>query len=78
MAKGGYAETPNTFWRQGLFEESSTQKHRIGAVRALDDGRVFAYAKAGATLAAGECNQAAAVDTYSLQCAVAAAAATAH
>jgi hypothetical protein len=73
--KGGFNEVPGKIWRQGLFEESSTQKHRIGAMRLLDDGRLFVYSKAGAALAAGECNQAAATDAYSLECAVAVAAA---
>jgi len=34
---------------QGIFEESSTQKHRLGEKLELGDGRVFYYSKAGAT-----------------------------
>jgi hypothetical protein len=43
-------ETPKT-WIQGLFEESATQKHPLGCVRKLADGREFVYAKMGATVA---------------------------
>lgn len=40
-------ESPKTFV-QGLYEQSSTQKHRLGTIRRLSDGREFIYAKAGA------------------------------
>lgn len=47
---GDYVESAfgGRFFAQGLFEESAVAKHRIGTLRVLDDGRVFAYAKAGA------------------------------
>lgn len=45
MAVGNYEESPNQMWNQGLFEGSSTKKHRFGTVRKTDDGRVFRYAK---------------------------------
>lgn len=41
-------ETPKTFV-QGLFEESSTQKHPLGQIRRLSDGREFIYCKMGTT-----------------------------
>ena len=45
---------------QGIFEQSSTQKEVLGTIRQLADGRVFAYAKAGAVaLAPGKVTQAA-------------------
>lgn len=53
MANERYAEfteeTPKSFV-QGLFEESTTQKQRLGTVRRLGDGREFIYAKMGATV----------------------------
>jgi hypothetical protein len=36
-------------FNQGIYNQSSTQKEALGTVRILDDGRVFAYAKAGTT-----------------------------
>jgi hypothetical protein len=33
---------------QGIYEQSATQKERIGTVRELDDGRTFVYCKNGA------------------------------
>jgi len=72
---GGYCEGPGKIFTQSLFAESATKKHRIGAIRTLDDGRVFAYAQAGAALTAGYLNQAAVPDAYSPECAVQAAAA---
>jgi hypothetical protein len=51
-------ETPKSFV-QGLFEESTTQKQRLGTVRRLSDGREFVYAQMGATNAvAGQVYQA--------------------
>lgn len=57
MANERYAEfteeTPKSYV-QNLFEESSTQKHRLGTLRELSDGRQFVYARAGAAnIAAG-------------------------
>jgi len=53
MANERYAEfteeTPKSFV-QGLFEESATQKQRLGTIRKLSDGREFVYAKMGATV----------------------------
>lgn len=54
---GSYQESPNTHFNQGLFEESSTAKHRIGTIRQLDDGRMFAYALAGEALYTGKITQ---------------------
>lgn len=55
-------ETPKSYV-QGLFEESSAQKHRLGTVRRLADGREFVYAKMGATNGvAGQLYQTPAVD----------------
>jgi hypothetical protein len=65
-----YTEQPNFIFNQGLFEQSSTQKHRIGTIRELADGRKYAYAKAGATLVSGQVNQAAVPDTYAPNCAI--------
>jgi len=52
MANERYAEFteegPKTFI-QGLFEESSTQKHPLGTIRTLSDGRSFVYSRMGAT-----------------------------
>lgn len=43
---------------QHIWEESSTQKHPLGTLRDLGDGRVFTYAQAGAVaLVAGTVNQ---------------------
>lgn len=47
--------------RQREFEQSITQKYALGCKWALDDGRVYHYAKAGGTaLVAGELQQSAA------------------
>jgi len=55
-------ETPKSFV-QGLFEESVTQKQRLGVVRKLSDGREFVYVKNGAAnLAAGHLVQNPVVD----------------
>lgn len=45
---GTYQEAPAQVFNQGLFEISSTKKHRLGTVRRLDDGRTFIYCKNGA------------------------------
>lgn len=56
MAVGGYEDGENTYFQQGLFEESATAKHRLGTVRRLDDGRVFRYCSVtAAAIAAGLC-----------------------
>lgn len=51
MANERYAEfleeTPKS-WIQALFEESSTQKYRLGQRRPLADGREYMYIQAGA------------------------------
>lgn len=54
---GTYQEQPAGFFMQGLMEESSTKKHKIGTIRTIDDGRVFAYALAGEALYAGKITQ---------------------
>lgn len=66
MANERYAEfveeTPKSFV-QGLFEESSTQKHKLGSIRRLTDGREFIYAQMGATTGvAGKLYQSVVVD----------------
>ena len=42
---GNYNESIPTTYVQGLFEESAIQRHRIGTLRELDDGRRFRYGK---------------------------------
>lgn len=42
---GNYNEQEPKTWIQGLFEESATQKYRLGTVRRLDDGRWYRYGK---------------------------------
>lgn len=55
---GDYVEQIKKLYNQGLFEESSVAKERIGQLRPLDDGRLFVYARAGAvTLAPGKLMQ---------------------
>lgn len=68
-----YVEASPTLIAQGLFEQSSVQRHRLGALRMLDDGRIFVYCKAGGSdLAAGKLVQAPAPVTNHTNCAVAA------
>lgn len=51
----GFEISTSLVMKQGLFEESATPNHRVGACLKLADGRVFHYAKAGAgALAAGK------------------------
>ena len=38
---GDFVEERPSLYVQGLFEQSSTKKHRLGTIRALEDGRVF-------------------------------------
>ena len=46
-------ETPKSYV-QGLFEESVSQKHRLGTLRELSDGKQYIYGKVGAAnIAAG-------------------------
>lgn len=52
-----------TAWAQGLYEISSTKKHCLGAIRETEDGRMFRYAKSGATIIPGGATYAAAVDS---------------
>jgi len=60
MARGDYTEERKKIYSQGLYEESSVAKERVGTIRKLDDGRVFIYTRAGAVaLAAGKLCQAA-------------------
>lgn len=44
---------------QGLFEASNTQKHPLGTIRQLSDGRCFVYARLGANVVAGDLLQSA-------------------
>ena len=46
-----FIEQTPTVYLQGLYDESSTAKHPLGTERKLTDGRVFVYAKMGATAA---------------------------
>lgn len=56
MSTGTYQEAPNTIFNQGLFEESATQKQKLGTKRVLDDGREYVYCQAtAANIAAGLC-----------------------
>jgi len=71
---GNYCDAPGKVFNQSLFEESSVQKHRLGTIRELDDGRKFAYALAGGTLSAGLLTQGAVYDAYGTEIAVQAAA----
>lgn len=55
MTVGVYQDAENKLFNQGLFEQSSVAKHRIGTIRRLDDGRVFVYAQdSGSGLAPGK------------------------
>ncbi len=55
---------PTTTYAQGIFSESSTQLHVIGEKASTNDGRIFRYAKVGATaLVAGKLYQGPAEDT---------------
>jgi hypothetical protein len=71
---GTYQEDPPAVFSQGLFEESSTKRQRLGTIRPLDDGRVFAYALAGEALASGLLTQGAVADTLAVEKVVATAA----
>ena len=44
IINNGNVNAPSDGVRQGLFEESSTQKGNVGAERRLEDGRAFRYA----------------------------------
>lgn len=58
MAIGEYQETTPRLFVQGLYDVSAVALQRLGTIRALDDGRVYAYAKAGGVaLLAGKLNQ---------------------
>jgi hypothetical protein len=66
-----YEQNPHHFV-QSLFEESSTQLHRLGTVRRLNDGREFIYVKVGsANLAAGVLVQGAVAEANHANCALA-------
>jgi hypothetical protein len=53
-SKYGFEKTTGLVIQQGIFEESATAKHALGTRMQLADGRVFHYALAGGTLAAGK------------------------
>jgi hypothetical protein len=58
MARG-FEVTTGLVIQQGLFEDSATNKHKLGTRMQLADGRVFFYAKNGGTTAvAGNCQEA--------------------
>ena len=51
---GNFEEGLNKMYNQGLYEESSTIKHRLGTIRYTSDGRRFVYTKAtAAAIASG-------------------------
>ena len=53
---GNWQDSPAQLFVQGLYEESSTKKHRLGTVRELDDGRKYVYCSAtAAAITAGAC-----------------------
>ncbi len=53
---------------QGIYSDSSTQLHPLGAYVSTNDGRAFRYVKAGVTaLVAGKLQQASAEDTTNFQ-----------
>ena len=66
-----------TSFQQGIHDQSSTKKHRLGTIRIEDDGRIFRYAKAGGTLLAGQMTTAAPGITNHIKQTVAAAGAAA-
>jgi len=58
MGIGDFVEQKKTLFNQGLYSQSSEAKEMLGTLRELEDGRVFVYARAGATnLAAGKLTQ---------------------
>ena len=76
MSSGDYIDQKAKVFNQPLFAQSSTQKHRLGTIRELDDGRKYVYAQAGAVdLAPAKVTMAAAVSAYLQNEVVAAAAA---
>ena len=53
--------------KQGIYEVSATQEHKLGAIYKKADGREFRYARAGATqLAKNLVNAAAAPDAQAI------------
>jgi len=57
-----------TIAAQGIYSESETQLHRLGEIAFSNDGRAFAYCKAGGTaLVPGKLQQAPAEDTSNFQ-----------
>jgi hypothetical protein len=50
----GFEVTTGLVIQQGIWNESSTAKHKIGTRMQLADGRVFYYAQANGALAAGK------------------------
>lgn len=71
-----FNDQPKKIFVSNLYDISSTPQEKLGALRFVDDGRVFMYARAGAVaLVAGNLQQAAIPEANHLNCAVAAAAA---
>jgi hypothetical protein len=61
--KGVFQDGENTIFNQGLYEISAVQRHRLGTIRRLGDGRVYVYALNGAVaLAPGKCTMSVAAD----------------
>lgn len=53
---GSWTDGRKTLFNQGLFEQSTTAKERLGTKRELDDGRCFKYCSTtAAALVAGHC-----------------------
>lgn len=54
MAIGTFQEDKPKMYRQGLYEESADQRHKLGTIRETGDGRRFVYCQAtAAALTAG-------------------------
>lgn len=65
--RGSWEREAPQQYLQGLFDESSTQKHPLGTRRRLSDGREFIYVQAGTSnLAAGQLVQGEVCDVANL------------
>ena len=66
-------------WKQGIYDQSPNRLEKLGTLRILSDGRMFRYAKAGATaLSAGKMGKAAAINAAHVNETVAVAAVSAY
>lgn len=50
----GFETTTGLVIKQGIFAEAASENHKVGTRMQLADGRVFYYAKAGGSMAAGK------------------------